>query len=307
MVTAAAIACALAAPDAAAFCRSRTVAVPADYDATQLGCKPDGLPFFWRNSCVGYSIQKDASKRISYGDASNLISEAFTRWTGTTCGADPDTGNTRVSIDVRDLGPVDCAKVEYHGGVANQNVILFRDDSWPYNHEVLGLTHVQYDPQTGEIFGADMELNMYDMDPIYVGDGPLPAQVNGQTPYDFLSVVTHEAGHFLGMAHSDQKQSTMFWSYLPGQTFQRSLQQDDIDGICSIYEPDGSRTVLNTRITAGGQCDPTPRGGYTTECYQAPGCDVAPGSLSTLGDAALIGLVVFGVTRRRVRRRLFSR
>ena len=54
-------------------------------------------------------------------------------------------------------------------------VITFRDESWTHGKQVLGLTTVNYDKTNGEIFGADMELNTYDMDPLKVRDpvGPI--------------------------------------------------------------------------------------------------------------------------------------
>jgi hypothetical protein len=284
--------------DATAHCRTTTTKSPPDYDATQLGCFASGVPLFWRNACVGYSLGRSASKKISYEDAANGMSQAFTRWTGASCsntGTDTNTtGRSRPSIDVRDLGPADCEKVEYVSGAANQNVVLFRDDSWKYPPTVLGLTTVVYAPDNGEIYNADMEINTYDMDPLAVHD-PV-----GPNDYDFLSVVTHEAGHFLGMAHSDVQTATMYARYDPGQTSMRNLAPDDIEGICEVYRPNGDRAVLNDRVAVAPQCDPTPRGGYSPECQDAKtGClSSVGGSVSSPLSAivssmvALCGLVV---------------
>lgn len=300
-------ACALAAAsllvgrDASAYCRTTTVLQPADYDSSASGCWSDGqnhgVPLFWRNACVGYSIQRGVSRKVGYDDAANLISQAFTRWTGATCQTD-GRNSSRPSIDVRDLGPADCTRIQYVSGKANQNVIVFRDDSWvdskgaPRPSTVLGLTTVVYAPSTGEIYGADMEINTLDMDPLAVRD-----PVTGRA-YDFLSVVTHEAGHFLGMAHSDHREATMYASYEPGQTYQRVLSPDDVNGICAVYRPNGDRAVLNDKVAAAPQCDPTPRGGYTTECLER-GCSTAPGSASSV-PAALLGVALVA---RRLRRR----
>lgn len=293
-LAAAALAITLLAPaSASAFCRTRTKGVAANYDAVENGCSLEGLPLFWRNSCVGYSIAAAGSKKISYEEASNNISLAFTRWTGASCHAD-EQGRSRPSIDVRDLGPVECAKIEFHSNVPNQNVILFRDDNWEHPPEVLGLTTVNYSPSNGEIFGADMEINTYGMDPLAVRD-PV-----GEKEYDFLSVATHEAGHFLGMGHSDVKSSTMYASYKAGQTVQRVLTDDDIEGICSIYRPDGKRSVLNDFVAAAPQCDPTPKGGYTHECYEKPDCAIGRGPSGTRTTAlGLAGLAALLRLRRR--------
>ena len=137
--------------------------------AVGAGCWGRGVPLFWRNACLGYSMQREASRKISYEDAANALSTAFTRWTGATCPTE-GTGRSRTSIDVRDLGPAECGNVEYKSGVANQNVIVFRDETWKYGKTVLGLTTVVYNPVTGEIYNAGMEINTLDMQPLAVRD-----------------------------------------------------------------------------------------------------------------------------------------
>jgi hypothetical protein len=289
----------LAAQDALAFCRTTTDKAPPDYDAVAAGCWPNGLPLFWRNACLGYSMQRAASRKISYEDASNALSTAFTRWTGATCPTD-GSGRSRTSIDVRDLGPADCSKIEYKSGVANQNVIVFRDETWKYGAQVLGLTTVQYNRETGEIYNADMEINTLDMDPLAVRD-PV-----GADAYDFASVVTHEAGHFLGIGHSDVRGSTMEAHYDRGQTSMRNLSPDDISAICTIYRPDGDRAVLNGKVTQAPQCNPTPRGGYSPECQEKKtGCtaSMTGASPSAGGFGWVVALCAVLMTRRHMARR----
>ena len=47
--------------------------------------------------------------------------------------------------------------------------------------------------------------------------------------------MTHEVGHYLGLDHSQIQEATMYRSARLGETKKRSLEQDDIDGVCSIY------------------------------------------------------------------------
>ncbi len=305
--------CVTAAGRASAWCRTTTVKAPADYDASSEGrCfegtdkktgKP-GLPLFWRNACVGYSIQADASRKVAYDVAADALSTAFTRWTGATCPTFGD-GRSRTSIDVRDLGPVECENVEYVPRTKNQNVIIFRDNSWPYPPTVLGLTSVVYSPSTGEIFGADMEINTFQMNPLALQD-PV-----ARDAYDFASVVTHEAGHFLGMAHSEVPGATMFARYSNGQTSMRNLSSDDILGICEVYRPDGERSVLVEKVFKSPQCDPTPRGGFASTCQEAPSGLVCAGRTSPAPPAkgtawALVALAGVAAVRRRLRKRAAS-
>jgi hypothetical protein len=272
-----------------------------------------GFPLFWRNACVSYDIVKSASIHISYQEAATGIALAFTRWTSTTCSV-PNHGVGRVSIDVRDLGPVECDKVEYDNlGGPNQHAIIFRDTEWPYNDtsNTLALTTVTYDPNTGEIYDADMEINTYQYpisaDPVVAKGG-----------YDFLAIVTHETGHFLGMAHSTDTHATMYAHYTPGSEAMRLLTEDDIAGICTIYSPDGTRNVAPAASPSGSlhetECDPTPMGGFTTQCMPSAGCgssSIAParagGPSGNSGRdqgawaGALVALGVLVVRRKRAR------
>ncbi len=252
--------CLLLPAGASAFCRTTTISVPADFQPRLGGCWDQGRPLFWRNACVGYSIQRDASHQVSYDDASQAITRAFTRWTSATCPTD-GTATSRASIDVRDLGPVDCSIVQYNQDFPNQHVIVFRDDNWPHNdvNNTLALTTVTFNPDTGEIYDADMEVNTFQQR-VALND-PVPSD-----GYDFASIVTHETGHFLGLAHSGDSHATMFAHYQPGATAMRNLTSDDVGGICAIYQPNGSRTLSGGATVAEDACDPTPRHGFTTQC-----------------------------------------
>jgi hypothetical protein len=160
-----------------------------------------------------------------------------------------------------DAGAVDCAQVQYNKVGPNQHVIIFHDDGWPYPEDaanVLGFTTVQYAYGTGEILDADMEINSAHFELV-----PFPPVVAGKQPMqvDLLSVLTHEAGHFLGLAHSEAQDAMMYAFYAPGAV----LSDDDVAGVCSIYNPNGTR-VTTLGAVSFEACDPTPRGGFTSEC-----------------------------------------
>jgi hypothetical protein len=271
------------APDAAAFCRTTTCPLPPDFTASPDSCYPQDfaqycaslstpakpLPIWWRNACVSYDLQKNGTRQIAYDTVAKTVAGAFAKWTGVTCATD-GSGASRVSVDVRDLGPVDCNRVQYNSDQGNQHVIIFDDDIWPHNdaNNTLGLTTVTYDPETGEIYDADMEINA--TVPLSAVDPVPPAG------YDFESIITHESGHFLGMAHSGDERATMYAHYSPGTSTMRVLTDDDVKGICSIYPPGGARMVdVSVPGSNSGQmpeatCDPTPRHGFSTECASAP-------------------------------------
>jgi len=244
-----------------AFCREITQTQPAAEDPAYTGVcfKGDGAGVFdvyWKNRCVGYSLQKDASKQVTLEQATRVAAQAFAAWSDAACsGGAP-------SIKAEAESPVECAKAQYNCDGPNQHAIIFHDDVWPYPGDriySLAFTTVTYDATDGEIFDADMEINSSDH--TIVADGTVPdAGPDGGAAYDLRSIMTHEAGHFLGLAHSPLKDAVMYAFYQPGST---SLTPDDVSGICSIYPPDGTRNTSLGPVTADS-CDDTPRHGFTS-------------------------------------------
>lgn len=291
-----------------AFCRTTTTPIPASYSPTN-GCFTDGLPLFWKNACVGYSINESASALVPFAEASRVIDAAFATWNAATCAA----SGTTAGITSSNLGAVACAEVRYNQNGPNQNLVVFRDDKWPYSdpNNTLGLTTVTFNADTGEIYDADMEINASDKNLTTTTIVPLAG-------FDLLSVITHEAGHFLGLAHAGDARATMFASYRPGTSALRTLAADDAAGICEIYPTGATRNVASTvsasGVTEAAACDPQPRHGFSTTCAEnaAPrdsggsssGCAVASeasgegSSWASFGLFAGLALIVTRLRRR---------
>jgi hypothetical protein len=167
---------------------------------------------------------------------------------------------------------------------------MYRDDFWPYvgSTATLALTTVTYNVETGEIFDADVEINAVGS-PLTVGDSNIEA--------DLDSIITHEAGHFLGLSHSCDPSATMMAFYKLGDTSLRSLESDDIAGICEIYPPG----------TSTDGCDPTPRHGFSPECGTEPQdkgcCTTAPGRPDAQGARACLALCIAAAAAAARRRR----
>lgn len=296
---------------ASAFCRTTTVAIPASYSPSR-GCFTDGLVLYWGNACVGYSINKEASTRTTLEEATRVIDLAFGTWSSVTC----KESGAAVGIKASNLGPVECDQVKYSPTGPNQNLIVFRDNGWPYSdpNNTLGLTTVTFNADNGEIYDADMEINSSGQN--LSTDDLVPA--NG---YDLLSVITHEAGHFFGIAHATDSRATMYASYKPGSSAQRTLTSDDGEGLCAIY-PSSATRVVDTKVSASGvvnaaACDPAPRHGFGSSCDSNPaptesgssGCSVAAPATTTSnatspwGSIAALGGAIALVLGARIRKR----
>lgn len=294
------VAALLATGRARAYCLEVTESPPAGYNPAQQGCfsaNPDGgqaLPsLFWRNQCLGYSLQKNASKWISLGDAERIAYQAFTAWSNVAC-----PGGGSPSITASALTPVDCDSVPSQ---LHNNVIMFRDNGWPYDDtsNAIGFTTLTVciqppcpgDPNAlpGEILGADTEINstVYTI----VAEATPDA---GSNVYDLPSILTHEAGHFLGLAHSTDTSAVMYAFYHPGSTVP---QPDDVAGICAIYAPNGSRNTQSGNI-AGTSCNTAPLLGLEDGCGSIdagpPGSGALDGGVAT--DPQSNGDTLFGCT-----------
>jgi predicted Zn-dependent protease len=108
---------------------------------------------------------------------------------------------------------------------SSSNQVIFDTNFSRYGSSVIGVTEISSN-SGGDILDATIRLNdnytfkdtpgNYSSGSIYLGD-----------------VVTHEVGHFFGLAHSEVLNSTMFYSNFPGQA---TLAYDDKSGVRQIYD-----------------------------------------------------------------------
>ena len=273
-------------PSAAAYCRTSTCPPDLELGTQGAQCTPHqdgdcGVPLAWLRDCIGFAVQKDASKEISLSVARATLAQAFKTWESVDC------GGANPGIHVIDLGTVDCDEVEYEPRSGNANILIFRDQEWQENgYDKLALTTVNFDKETGDIWNADIEVNTHDYDYIQGKNG-------GE--YDLSGVLTHEAGHFLGLVHSDDPDATMYSVYFDGMA---DLSEDDGLAICDAYPP---------KDIDEKHCNPIPRHGFSPRCAsdQTEGkCAVAPLDEGPIpGDVPLVpvaaAIVLFALRRRR--------
>jgi len=212
----------LAAGQASAFCRLTTAEPSAGGS-----CSTQGRGLSWDRQCISYTIVPRTVEGLELNAIRDTIDESFLQWTDVSCGNEPlplELGQTQA------LG--ECKSAQYNQFGPNANTIMFLDE-WEgedFPREAFGLTLVWHDPQSGEIFDADMQLNET-IAPIAL----CHEMCSNNDVVDLSNVVTHEAGHFLGLGHSNVFGATMSANALLGETSKRSLEQDDRDGVCSIY------------------------------------------------------------------------
>jgi hypothetical protein len=294
---------------ASAYCRTTTCDVTnanaSACTADAKGCATAGLPLYWPGGCSWFGVQKDGSakRKISYDTFHGLVAGAFDKWAAVDCGSGRHPSFAAEDTDVL-YGSAVCAEPEFNNDtrVANASVWMFRDSSWPYQGatSTIALTTLTVDTKTGQILDADVEVNSF------------AAQITTTGPpvADLDSIVTHESGHFLGLAHSSVKSATMYYQYSPASTSIRAPGSDDIAGICAIYPPTPSAPAC---------VEPEPMYGFSRYCggvnpstkpvaQSAPatrsgGCALASGGTRSASAGFALGVALaFALGSRRSRR-----
>jgi hypothetical protein len=280
---------------ASAYCRMTTDVgdptepAPCKTDASQLA---EGERFLaWNRRCIEYAVDMRGTESLELGEIQSVAQASFATWADVACDAMP------VGFSFREAeGYADCQKPQFNRSGGNVNVIAFVPALEVDDPSIIALTSVWFSTSSGLIYDADIMINEQ--------QGPYaicPCEAGGDEQ-DLQNVLTHEIGHFLGLAHSSEPGATMEATARPGETQKRDLTADDEAGLCAAYPADSLPET----------CDFTPKGGLDLDCNhgEGRGCAVtaAPGaSSSPAGAAGVPLLVVTALVATGLRRRLGRR
>jgi len=211
----------LAALRAQAYCLLTTeMPTPGD------NCAGTGVGLKWQRSCMSFTMRQRARPAPSFEDIRDVADLSFVSWMQVSCESGP------VGLGVAQTEQLgECAEPEYNQRAPNANTIIFVDD-WSARElppDAFGLTLVWHNPDDGEIYDADMQINET------LGELELCGAVCPEGRVDLQNVITHEAGHFFGLGHSNVRTATMSARASVGEISKRDLSDDDRAGLCAIY------------------------------------------------------------------------
>ncbi len=189
-----------------------------------------GIPAKWHPSDLPltYVIQSDGSDDLSFEAVVSAIREAFTEWSSiddTTFSFIEDTTSDPSSRELDD----------------STHIVLFDEDGssgW-LSPNIIAVTPLLAQT-SGRIIDADIIVN---------GRDHTFTTVSGQPGYDLQSIITHEAGHVLGLDHCATIAGTLFPFSTEQTTHVRSLTSDEKVGVRQLY-PAGAafgRIIGNVR------------------------------------------------------------
>ena len=246
----------------------------------------------WDRPLIPFSLVIDGQEGPDPSDLDDALVASFQSW--------GEVSSTAVQF-LRDDSEV--APVSEPDG---RNVLYWTEDGWDHDPLVIALTSINYYPDTGLIADADIDFNGEE----FVWTTSLDAP-----RVDAQSIATHEIGHVFGLDHSEVPDAAMWWEYViypngTGETRQRTLHDDDIQGISYLYPCSEHKVVVDDEMVSS-------TGQYSCDepffSYPDYGTDVGPWTASCSsgrgagGGAPLcVGLlaILLAVRRRRPTARL---
>lgn len=163
-----------------------------------------------------------ANSRMDDANATSIIKNSLTNW------------NASSDFKISSV-------VNYEGQSNGRNDIYFNSENPFYTGSaVVGVTSLSFNNATGEIVEADIIIN----------DENYNISENANDNYYLGDVITHEIGHFLGLAHSPVHGATMYYKLINGQD---GLHSDDISGVRDLYGP--QKNVIHGKVMGGNSVE----------------------------------------------------
>lgn len=177
----------------------------------------------------------------SHATAIQAAQTAFTKWNAGQVGSCSTSWNS--SYGGTFSSPSGLAAIAAED--RNNYVIWLSGSSWRHLANELAMTTGTYFTGNNEIFDTDMEMN-----------NNVSWSTNfAANTYDVESVLLHEAGHFLGLAHTVNVASAVMYPTVQLATSKRTLTTTDEADVCAVYPPTSTTGGQGVACTAQNQCN----------------------------------------------------
>jgi MYXO-CTERM domain-containing protein len=260
-------------PFAVALCTVLASARPASAyvrSVTRDSTPTDPVYLYWSSSCETVTIYLNGFTDMTSDEVAKSIGAAAAAWgpDQVTCPS-PSGGHPYFQIIPQLSTGGSVPEVSANPKQDGKNSIIFVTSNWEgatnASNEAFAVTNVFREP-SGKIVEADIVINADPLSmpsPLANLDPGVAPPLHGQARVDLQTVLTHEFGHFLGLAHpcvldsgsgsdSDDEptnapsctgadstlvQAVMYPIIDSESITKRVLTPDDIAGVCAIYPP----------------------------------------------------------------------
>lgn len=260
-----------------------------------------GICLWWDTRDIPWTLNDQGAESVGFEATQQAVRASFDEWQRPDCsdlsftertptastvvGFDRDDGDRNLNLLV--WRPVDCEDVAPGDDPCWDDASCGNEfDCWDFGPGTIAVTTTTFRQDTGEILDGDIEFNAANFLFTTVDRPPCDPEAISTScvATDIQNTATHEIGHLIGFDHSTTRGSTMLATARIGDTFMRSLLQDDEVGLCTVYPTDGP-TLTCTGDNSQGQ-----NGDGGCNCGAADG-------------AGGLGLLFVGATLLRGRRR----
>ena len=223
-----------------------------------------GACLYWGGRTVPFRINQGGLAALPFEALQASIGAGFEAWDSWPCSDFTFVDDGATSSAMVGYDRVLVAQPDLAGEVANEHLVVFReqacadvappeDDCWldrnddcdnkydcwqgeSSSGDALAFTVVTSELSTGRILDADTAFDAFDFQFRDLVTGGCDGTVDADRCADVQDTMAHEAGHFLGLAHSDDASATMYFAVTGlNETSKRDLSADDVNGLCAIY------------------------------------------------------------------------
>ncbi len=219
---------------------------------------PNGSPLRWRQDSP-IQVKLDASLLAIDEHALDVARTGLSAW------LEADAGQPAISFDETTKG-----SIGYTSGASC--TVLYRPDGDPMAGNALAITITTYDEKTGTIYDADILVNGGPQRRFALleageagdegdeggaeGDAKAAKREPERDVYDLQNVLTHEGGHFFGLADfPNAPGATMYPITAWGELDKRTLAGEDLTSLRALYATDdevGPRGCGGAAASVGG-------------------------------------------------------